>query len=183
MRSLSVELLKRGVTTAIMEGAYMIWWLRLACMNHRFAEGGFDRCLGRIGPVMGAVSDILMRLGDEIEDDGPTPDLQRLGEKLEEVRGLFGGSVATWPQSRGAEAAQTEAAHALIQQTLLVSTDAGIPPGVIEGMLLYFWFRCTANRHGLKEAFFQKLERHWHRVMDHVNRYMDDQAAEDRRRG
>ena len=27
MRSLSVELLKRGVTTAIIEGAYMIWWL------------------------------------------------------------------------------------------------------------------------------------------------------------
>ena len=152
-------------------------------MNHCFAEGGFERCLGRIGPVMGAVSDILMRLGNKIEDEGPTPEMQRLGEKLEEVRGLAGGTVASWPKSREAEDAQTETAHELIRQTLLVSTDAGIPPGVIEGMLLYFWFRCTANRHGLKEAFFQKMERHWHRVMEHVNRYMDDQAEADRRQG
>jgi hypothetical protein len=183
MRSLSVELLKRGVTTAIMEGAYLIWWLRVACMNHRFADGGFERSLSRIGPLIGPVSDIMIRLGEEIEDDGPVPELKLLGEKLEEVRGLFGGSVATWPKSREAEDAQTQTAHALIQQTLLVSTDVGIPPGVIEGMPLYFWFRCTANRHGLKEAFFQKLERHWDLVMEHVNRYRDEQSAADRRRG
>ncbi len=35
----------------------------------------------------------------------------------------------------------------------------GIPPPVIESLLLYFWFRRTANRYGLREAFFQKIER------------------------
>src|SRR4051812_42461280 len=61
MRALSVELITRqGVTTAILEGAYLIWWLRIACMNHRFAEGGFERSIGRIGPLMGPVSDIMV---------------------------------------------------------------------------------------------------------------------------
>jgi hypothetical protein len=180
MRKLSLELLRRGVTTAIMEGAYLLWWLRIACANHGFAKGGFDRSLSRIGPLVRPVSDIMMRLGEEIEDEGPMPEMQRLGEKLEELRSLYGGAVATRPKSRQEEAVQTETAHALIQQTILVSTDAGMPPGVIESMLLYSWFRCTANSQGLKEAFFQKIERHWDLVMEHVNRYMDDQAAADR---
>ena len=40
---------------------------------------------------------------------------------------------------------QTETAHALIQKTLIASAEAGIPPGVLGRMLLYFWFRCAAN--------------------------------------
>ena len=159
-----------------------MWWLRLACINHRFAEGGFERSLGRVGPLAGPVSDIMMRLGREIEDDGPLPEIQRLEKKLEELRSLHGGSVVTQPRSREEEDAQTEIAHALIQQTVLASTDVGIPPAAIESMLLYFWFRCTANRYGLGEAFFQKIERHWAVVIEHTNRYMDEQAAADRRR-
>jgi hypothetical protein len=180
MRSLSLELLRRGVTTAIMEGAYLLWWLRTACINHGFAEGGVDRSLSRIGPLVGAVSGIMMRLAEDIDDE-PIPEMQRLGEKLEELRGLYGGAVATTPKSREEEAAQTKTAHELIDGTIRVAFDAGIPPGTIESMLLYFWFRCTANRYGLKEAFFQKLERNWDLVMDHVNHYMDEQAEADRK--
>jgi hypothetical protein len=181
MRKLSLELLHRGVTTAVMEGAYLMWWLRISCVNHRFAEGGFERSLSRIGPLVGPLSEIIKRLGDEIEDDGPIPEMQRLGEKVEELRGMHGGAVVTMPSSREDEDRQTEIAHALIQQTIIVTADVGIPPPVIESLLLYFWFRCTANRYGLMEAFFQKIERHWSVVMEHVNRYMDEQAAADRR--
>ena len=46
----------------------------------------------------------------------------------------------------------------------------------MESMLLYFWFRCTALRHSLKESFVQKLEPHWELVMDRVNAYMDQLA-------
>jgi hypothetical protein len=171
MRKLSLELLHRGVTTAVMEGAYLMWWLRISCVNHRFAEGGFERSLSRIGPLVGPLSEIIKRLGDEIEDDGPIPEMQRLGEKVEELRGMHGGAVVTMPSSREDED----------RQTIIVTADVGIPPPVIESLLLYFWFRCTANRYGLMEAFFQKIERHWSVVMEHVNRYMDEQAAADRR--
>lgn len=181
MRKLSLELLHRGVTTAVMEGAYLMWWLRVSCVNHRFSEGGFERSLSRIGPLVGPISEIIMRLGKEIVDDGPLPEMQRLGEKIEELRDMHGGAVVTTPKSREEEDAQTETAHALIQRTILVTADLGIPSPVIESLLLYFWFRCTANRHGLPEAFFQKIERHWNVVMEHVNRYMDEQAAGDRR--
>ena len=48
--------------------------LKLACFNHKFAEGGFERCLSGIGPVMGPVGDILNGLGHEIQDEGPLPE-------------------------------------------------------------------------------------------------------------
>jgi hypothetical protein len=145
MRKLSRELLSRGVTTAILEGAYLIWWLRLACVNHGFAKGGFERSLDRIGPLTGPISHIMIRLGEEIEDAGPTPEMPRLGKKLEQLRDLHGGSVVTAPKTREEEAAQTETADALIQQTLIASADVGIPPDVLESMLLYFWFRCNGE--------------------------------------
>lgn len=181
MRSLSVELLRLGVTTAIMEGAYLIWWLRLACINHHFAEGGLERSLKRIGPLVGPISDILIRIGEKTDNDAPNPALQRLGEKIEALRGLCGGAVATWPDSKEAEVEQTEIANTLIQKTLQISIEVGIPPDVMESLLLYFWFRSTVNRYGLPEAFFQKVERHWDEAMDEINRYIDAQAEADRR--
>jgi hypothetical protein len=183
LRKLSVELLKREVATTVMEGVYLTWWFRIACLNHRFAVGGFEQSLLRLGPLIGPVCDILMRLGQEIEYDGPVSELKLVGEKLEEVKAMAGGSMATRPPSGEAETAQTKAAHELIQQTVLLSIDTGIPPEVIEGLLLYFWFRCAVNRYGVREVFFQKLEQRWDLVMEHVNRYMDDQAAADRRKG
>jgi hypothetical protein len=52
---------------------------------------------------------------------------------------------------------------------------------VVRITLLYFWFRCTANRNNLTEAFSQKMERNWATVMEHINRCMDEQAAADRK--
>lgn len=81
----------------------------------------------------------------------------------------------------------TDCRHAKGSRTLrLVAAmlglgHVGIPSDVIESLLLYFWFRCTTNRYGLPEAFFQKVERHWDEAIDQVSRYMDDQAAADRR--
>jgi hypothetical protein len=43
------------------------------------------------------------------------------------------------------EEVQTETAHKLIQKTLIASADVGIPPGVLDSMLPYFWLSCTAN--------------------------------------
>ena len=176
MRALTVDLGQQGVTIAIMEGAFLMWWLKLTCFNHKFAEGGFERCLIGIGPVMGPVGDILNGLGHEIQDEGPLPEMRLLGEKLEQVRGLIGGWSQSVPKSREEEAAQTEVAHTCIRRTLVESIDAGVPPALLESMLLYFWFRGTALRRGLKESFFQKLERHWELVIDRVNAYMDQLA-------
>ena len=89
----------------------MIWWLKIACHNHGFAEGGFERCLARIGPVMKPIGDILDRLGHEIQDDGPLPEMERLAQKLEEARDIYGGCGRSWPNSREESDAQTERAH------------------------------------------------------------------------
>ena len=94
---------------------------------------------------------------------------------------MCGGAIATWPDSRRAEAEQTEVANTYLQKTVLMCIDVEIPAGVIESFLLYFWFRCTVNRYGLPEAFFQKVERHWDEAIDEINRYMDAQAEADRR--
>ena len=89
--ALTVDLGQQGVTIAIMEGAFLMWWLRLACFNHKFSEGGLERYLSGIGPVLEPVGDILNGLGHEIQDEGPLPEMRLLGEKLEQVRGMIGG--------------------------------------------------------------------------------------------
>jgi len=137
--------------------------------------------LSGIGPVMGPVGDFLNGLGHEIQDEGSLPEMRLLGEKLEQVRGMIGGWSQSLPKSREEEVAQTEAAHRCIRRTLVESIDAGVPPALMESMLLYFWFRCTALWRGLKESFVQKLERHWELVMDRVNAYMDQLAEASRR--
>ncbi len=180
LRTLSLDLLLQGVTSAIVEGAFLIWWLKVACLNHGFAEGGFERCLARIGPMMKQIGDILDRLGHEIQDDGPLPELERLAQKLEEARDIFGGWGRSWPKSREEGDAQTELAYQRIQPALLEWIDAGVSPAMIERMLFYFWFRTTAINRDLKEFFFQKLERNWDVVMAHVNQNLDEQAASDR---
>jgi hypothetical protein len=91
------------------------------------------------------------------------------------------GAGRRWAVAAFAEAEQTEMVNTLIQKTVLLCIDAQIPGEVIESFLLYFWFRCTVNRYGLPEAFFQKVERHWDEAIDQVNGYMDAQAAADRR--
>jgi hypothetical protein len=179
MRKISVGMLHYGVTTAVIEGAYLLWWMRFARINHGFPDEDWKRMARLLGPI----SDIFRRLADEIEDDGPMPELQLLGEKVEELRALAGGTVATWPKSKQAEEEQTELAHKFIRTVLVTSIDNRVSPHLIESMLLYFWFRFTVNRCGLEEEFFQKLERNWEVVMEHVNRYMDEQAAADRRNG
>jgi hypothetical protein len=173
MRQISVGMQHYGVTSAVMEGAYLLWWIRFARINHGFPDEDFKRMARHLGPI----SDIFRRLADEIADDGPMPELQRMAEKIEELRARAGGTVVTWPESRQAEQEQTELAHKFIRTVLQTSIDNGVSPSLIESMLLYFWFRCTVNRCGLKEEFFQKLERHWDVVMEHVNHYLDEAAA------
>lgn len=126
LRALSLELLLQGVTSAIVEGAFLIWWLKIACHNHGFAEGGFERSLARIGPVMKPIGDILDRLGHEIQDDGPLPEMERLAQKLEEARDSFGGCGRSWPKSREESDAQSELAHQRIRPALLTRKDPGL---------------------------------------------------------
>jgi hypothetical protein len=51
LRQLSVDLIQRGVTLAILEGSFLVWWLRLACAQ-RFEPGGFEVCLAHVSPLM-----------------------------------------------------------------------------------------------------------------------------------
>lgn len=181
LRSLSTELVLQGVTSAILEGAFLLWWLKVACINHGFAPGGFERCLARIGPVMQPIVALLNRLGEEIQDEGPIPEMVRLGEKLEQARDLHGGG-GSWPQSAAEEEAQTQLVHERLRSALQEWLEAGVSPGLIESMLFYYWFRATAINRSLKEFFFQKLERNWDQVRALLNQHLDEQAAADRRR-
>lgn len=45
--NVSADLLQRGVTVAMLEGTFLVWWLRLACAQ-RFEKGGFEFCLAHI---------------------------------------------------------------------------------------------------------------------------------------
>ena len=158
-RQLGVELMERSVTVAMLEGTWLAWWLRVACAQ-RFEKGGFEFCLAHIGPLMAPVPQILERVYNETQDAGPTPEMKKLGDKLDSLK-QQAGAWLSWPKSRDIAAAEQELAMSSIQPLLVELIDEGVKPAVLESMLLYFWFRCTAMRRNLYESFFQKLERNW----------------------
>lgn len=153
-----------------LEATFLVWWLRVICAQ-RFDECGFEFCLAHIGPLMQPIPQILERAYDEVEDAGQMPEMRELGEKLDRLKGHAGGWLS-WPKSRDSAAAEQELAMGAIQPLLLQLIDEGVKPAVLESMLFYFWFRCTALRRNLHEYFFQKLERNWDAVMERVNDYV-----------
>jgi hypothetical protein len=172
LRQLTVDLIQRGVTVAMLEGTFMVWWLRLVCVQ-RFDEGGFELCIAHIGRVMHPIPQILERVYDEIEDAGPMPEMKELGDKVDSLKS-HAGAWLSWPKSRDIAGAEQDVAFARIQPLLGEFLDQGIQPVVLESALFYFWFRCTALRRNLHEWFFQKLERNWDAVMERVNRYLTE---------
>jgi hypothetical protein len=170
LRHLSADLLQRGVTVAMLEGTFLVWWLRLACAQ-RLDEGGFEFCLAHIGPLMEPIPQILEQLYDEIEDAGPMPAMKELGDKLDSLKS-HAGAWLSWSKSRDIAAAEQDLAMRSIQPLLMEFVDQGVKPPILESMLFYFWLRSTALRRNLHEYFFQKLERNWDTVMERVNDYL-----------
>lgn len=169
-RQLGAELMERGVTLAMLEGTFLVWWLRLAC-TQRWEKGGFEFYLAHIGPLMAPVPQILERVYNDTRDAGPAPEMKELGEKLDRLKQHAGGWLS-WPKSRDIAAAEQDRAMSALQALLLELTDEGMKPAVLESMLFYFWFRCTAIRRNLYESFFQKLERNWDTVMERMDAYL-----------
>ena len=54
-----------------------------------------------------------------------------------------------------------------------VCLDAGVHPGLIERVFLYYWLRASTINANVPERFFQKLERHWDVVVERVGIFVD----------
>jgi hypothetical protein len=121
--------MERGVTVAMLEGTFLVWWLRSACAQ-RFEKGGFEFCLAHIGPLMEPIPQILERLWDEIQDAGPTPEMKGLGDKLDSLKS-HAGAWLSWPKSRGIAAAEQELAMSSIQPLLVELIEEGVKLAVL----------------------------------------------------
>ena len=106
LRQLTVDLIQRGVTVAMLEGTFMVWWLRVVCVQ-RFDEGGFEFCIAHIGRVMHPIPQILERVYDEIEDAGPMPEMKELGDKVDSLKS-HAGAWLSWPKSRDIAGAEQD---------------------------------------------------------------------------
>lgn len=114
---------------------------------------------------------LLERLYDEIQDEGPMPEMKQLGDKVDRLK-QHAGAWQSWPKSRDLAAVEQDLTSERLQSLLVECLDQRVQPAVMESMLFYFWFRSTALRRSLQEHFFQKLERNWDAVMEHVNQYV-----------
>jgi hypothetical protein len=138
------KLLLDGASPYILETALFVEWLRLACEVHGIDERKYARWGTDLNQVMLPLANMLKQLDATIQDDGPIPEMRQLGEIiLTEIHRFLGACI-----------------------------DEHIPAFFIESALLYYWFRCSVNNHRLKEAFFQKLERHWMTVMGRIGDFL-----------
>jgi hypothetical protein len=171
-----VDLVHEGVTTLILEGVYLVWWVKIACASR--GKGGLevDKALSWIGALMKPIKRRMEALAATIVDDGPTPEMALLGQRMQDARDAADGG-RTRPATKDEEMRQAEKAHGRLQQLLRTLIDEGIPPSVAEHMLFYYWFRVSVVNNFLQESFFQTLERNWDRVMGEVNMEMDRFAS------
>ena len=138
-RQLGAELMERGVTVAMLEGTFLVGWLRLACAQ-RFEKGGFEFCLAHIGPLMAPVPQILERVYDETRDAGPAPEMKELGDKLDSLK-QHAGAWLSWPKSRDIAAAEQDLAMSSMQPLLVELIDEGVQPAVLEVSVAYVQLR------------------------------------------
>lgn len=109
-----VDLVHEGVTTLILEGVYLVWWVKIACANRGKGGPGVDKALSRIGGLMKPIKQRMEALAATIVDDGPTPELALLGQRMQgrarcgrrrpdpagdEGRGDAPGREGAWPAS------------------------------------------------------------------------------------
>jgi hypothetical protein len=165
------KLLLDGASPYILETALFVEWLRLACEVHGIDERKHARWGTDLNQVMLPLANMLKELEATIQDDGPIPEMRQLGEKLDAIKDRLDPEHGR-PTSREDTAKQSGIILTEIHRFLGACIDEHIPAFFIESALLYYWFRCSVNNHRLKEAFFQKLERHWMTVMGRIGDFL-----------
>lgn len=84
-----------------------------------------DKALSRIGGLMKPIKQRMEALAATIVDNGPTPELALLGQRMQDARDAAGGG-RTRPATKTEEMRQAEKAHGRLQRLLLPSKCCSI---------------------------------------------------------
>ena len=172
MRSTVLGLIMEGVTPTTLELTLFYHWLRLSTLSRGWSDAQFNDLSSQMGEVMRPLVQMLQELEPTLVDAGPTPAMAEMSGLIQELKDAF-SALSTQPVSHETVVQHTDlsnrAAFGLVQTCL----DAGVHPGFIESVFLYYWLRASTINANVPERFFQKLERHWEVVVERVGTFVD----------
>ena len=177
MQRILLELNQKHVGPRTLELSLLYNWLRLATLNRGYAEKHFTRFANRLDMVTQKLVHELKILEAELEDEGPSPAMDKLGGKVQQLRDLF-GAVSQGDLPRHEVSRQTDLAVRAFFGFTAECLDKGMHPGLLESAMLYYWLRVSTITANIPERFFQKLERQWPTVVERVGIMTDTMLRE-----
>jgi hypothetical protein len=105
-------------------------------------------------------------------DAGPTLAMAALGANVQQLKDAL-QALARQPLMQADIVRHMDltnrAAFSLVQACL----EAGVQPGLIANVFLYYWLRASTINANVPEPFFQTLKRHWDTVVERVAAFVD----------
>lgn len=153
MSALLQDLLRDQISPRILQLIFLWNWLEFFChlrkQHNRYA----------LGEVEGKLAKRIKSVVAALKDDGPTPEMKRVAELLENARKEVGSIEA--PTEKSEVERQNEIALRRLHALIATFLEREINPYIIRNMCLYFWARLSTMNEGVPEAFFQTIERNW----------------------
>ncbi len=171
-----MELVLNDVSPSILENSLFYFWIRLTTWNHGFGEKIFESWTSNMETIMKSIADFILKAEKEIKDNGPTILMEELGQKVQILR-KYVNDMYKDNLSRVELKRQTKKAMRSISSLVNDFMEQELHPVLVEKALLYYWFRMSVLRENVSESFFQKMERNWDIVFNHIYKVVDNLKA------
>ncbi|MGE3538643.1 MAG: hypothetical protein AB7N91_14595 [Candidatus Tectimicrobiota bacterium] len=180
IRQMGLNLLMQGVTPRILELALFYQWVRVSALLQGLSEAQCDAWTADMGALMTPVVGLLKALEPTLPDTGPTPTMHTLSTHVQQLKNLV-QTLEARPVAQADLLRHTDLTNRTAFGVVGGLLDAQIHPGLITTVLLYYWLRMSTINANVPEVFFQKLERHWERVIPQVEAWVAARAKQGRR--
>ncbi len=174
-----LDLLLQGVTPRILELALFYQWVRLSALLQGLSEAHCDAWTADMGAIMEPLVALLKALEPTLTDVGPTPAMQALGDNIQQLKDVVQALEAA-PLSQADLLRHMDRTNRAAFELVGACLDAQIHPGLMTNVLLYYWLRLSTINANVPEPFFQRLERHWETVVEHVGAFVAQRARRTR---
>jgi hypothetical protein len=172
IKAMLMLMVQNHVDSNVVELSLFYHWFRLATLVNRCQEADFERWSSDLDCIMQPLIERLKQIASQI-NDAPSEQMAALGSHLEAIKSHLHSlrSDAKLDDPRPHVEAANRGIHGLIA---VLMTKHNVNPVLIQNTLLYYWLRTTTINHNVDESMFQKWERNWEAVVEHVDLFFKE---------
>lgn len=145
----------------VIQGSLFCQWLHMVSLFSATPEDYFNQLVSKADKLMIRMINRLNEISRLLTDDGPTEEMEQVGEMVEYIRSLVKERFNDPIPER-----KTDKIPQLFLDLLEELKD--IPVAILASHFLYFWVRLSTMESDVPEVYFQKLDRNWDEVFSIV---------------